>query len=407
MGTASSLMMVLVGGCSDTGDQLDSDGDGLPDDWELHGVDADGNGSIDLDLPALGADPLHKDVFVELDWMEVPGPDGHSDAWLLGALDRVQQAFLAAPIDNPDGQTGIVLHIDAGPESILDPRTSRRWGADSGGSAIAHETDVTLERVVALRATNQASARLRVFRYGVAAHAYAPMANPFCESEQVATIGAAEFGGPHFVVTHRDPAATAVVLNGFVSGDEGSQAGLFMHEFGHTFGLDHGGADGINRKPNYFSAMNYLFIYRGLRIAGEYGHLDYSRFDGVPLNEATLDESRGLSGLVEDGSVRGTLFYCGGGPTTLCLADLPALAEQMVESADITQAIDWNCSGSIDAAPVASNINIQTPGEQLQTQNDWKALDYTSSGAIGPNRNPVDPRRAALTASRPRRVVYD
>src|SRR6185369_4971198 len=30
----------------------DSDGDGLLDDWEQHGIDVDGNGSIDLNLPA-------------------------------------------------------------------------------------------------------------------------------------------------------------------------------------------------------------------------------------------------------------------------------------------------------------------------------------------------------------------
>ena len=47
----------------------DTDGDGLRDDWEMNGVDADGNGTIDLDLPAMGANPLRKDLFVETDWM--------------------------------------------------------------------------------------------------------------------------------------------------------------------------------------------------------------------------------------------------------------------------------------------------------------------------------------------------
>ncbi len=36
---------------------LDSDGDDIPDEWERHGYDADGDGVIDVDLPALGADP--------------------------------------------------------------------------------------------------------------------------------------------------------------------------------------------------------------------------------------------------------------------------------------------------------------------------------------------------------------
>ncbi len=32
-----------------------------------------------------------------------------------------------------------------------------------------------------------------------------------------------------------------------------------MHEFGHTLGLQHGGSDGLNNKPNYLSVMNYTW----------------------------------------------------------------------------------------------------------------------------------------------------
>ena len=56
---------------------IDTDGDGLWDDWEQLGIDADGDGVIDLDLPALGANWRHKDIFVEVDWMDcaVAGSD--------------------------------------------------------------------------------------------------------------------------------------------------------------------------------------------------------------------------------------------------------------------------------------------------------------------------------------------
>ena len=47
----------------------DADGDALPDAWEEDGVDIDGDGTVDLDLPAMGADPRHKDIFVEIDHM--------------------------------------------------------------------------------------------------------------------------------------------------------------------------------------------------------------------------------------------------------------------------------------------------------------------------------------------------
>ena len=46
----------------------DLDGDGLYDLWEEHGIDANFDGVIDVDLPAFGARVDHKDLFVEMDW---------------------------------------------------------------------------------------------------------------------------------------------------------------------------------------------------------------------------------------------------------------------------------------------------------------------------------------------------
>ncbi len=39
-----------------------------------------------------------------------------------------------------------------------------------------------------------------------------------------------------------------------------------MHELGHNLGLQHGGADDWNNKPNYLSVMNYLFQQDGLTV---------------------------------------------------------------------------------------------------------------------------------------------
>jgi hypothetical protein len=47
----------------------DTDGDALRDEWERNGIDANGDGTIDVDLPAMGAKPDRRDVFVELDHM--------------------------------------------------------------------------------------------------------------------------------------------------------------------------------------------------------------------------------------------------------------------------------------------------------------------------------------------------
>ena len=86
----------------------DTDGDGLWDDWETTGIDTNGDGVIDLVLP--GANPLHKDVYVEIDYMDcaVSGgdcatADTHSHRPKAPAIAAVVAAFANANVSNPDG----------------------------------------------------------------------------------------------------------------------------------------------------------------------------------------------------------------------------------------------------------------------------------------------------------------
>ena len=110
----------------------DTDGDALYDVWETDGIDRDGDGTPELDLPAMGADPAHKDVFVEIDHMT-----GHGLSQT--ALDRVVDVFADAPVPNPDGDGGITLHIDNGPASRMDPATGAAWGAESDADELPHQ----------------------------------------------------------------------------------------------------------------------------------------------------------------------------------------------------------------------------------------------------------------------------
>lgn len=84
----------------------DADGDGLLDTWEAEsgGIDGNNDGTPDLNLHALGARPDHKDLFVEIDHGPARGfPDG--------VVRRLVDAFAAAPVENPDGTTGVRLHL--------------------------------------------------------------------------------------------------------------------------------------------------------------------------------------------------------------------------------------------------------------------------------------------------------
>jgi hypothetical protein len=93
---------------------------------------------------------------------------------------------------------------------------------------------------------------------------------------------------------------------GFSLGSRGDQAGTFMHEFGHTLNLRHGGGDNINRKPNYLSVMNYRLGWQACAVPASAG--GGGAFPGgctfsttvLPqtvagsLNEASLDECLGI-----------------------------------------------------------------------------------------------------------------
>ena len=98
---------------------FDSDEDGLPNHWEKTGggVDGDRDGVPDLVLSRFGADPLHKDLFLEMDWLPARTtgyPGGWDNRPSARSLFYLAEVFNAAPVGNPDGSPGIRLHIDAG-----------------------------------------------------------------------------------------------------------------------------------------------------------------------------------------------------------------------------------------------------------------------------------------------------
>src|SRR5262249_46297678 len=132
---------------------VDSDGDGIPDDWETNGINY--NGTV-YKIP--GADPKHKDVYVEVDAMS-QDLDGNGKLNITneaaikkdinldgsvssstqinenlrpapGVLQAVANAFAAAPVTNPDHTSGVRLHFDGDADGVDDgniPLAS--WGS--------------------------------------------------------------------------------------------------------------------------------------------------------------------------------------------------------------------------------------------------------------------------------------
>jgi hypothetical protein len=84
---------------------VDTDGDGLGDGIELR------HGGPEGRLP--GADPLRMDVFLEVDSPPTCGVEG--------AMAATRAAFADAPVENPDGSSGIDLHVAAGTHGVTGP----------------------------------------------------------------------------------------------------------------------------------------------------------------------------------------------------------------------------------------------------------------------------------------------
>lgn len=340
----------------------DSDGDGLWDSWEEFGFDANNDGIVDVDLPAMGADKNHKDIFIEIDYMV----GAHSHQPSAAALQTLINAFNGAPVDNPDGMTGIRLHVDAGPDSIMNPVTSQTWGSLSRASALSHiDTLGGLDAngydwsdFDALKQTNFDAARLPIFHYTVFAHDLGDIVGVSGISRNTSDFAQ---GANDFIVS------LGSWTNGVGSDDE--QGGTLMHELGHNLGLRHGGGDDIHYKPNYLSVMNYSFQTTGLIVGGNSGLFDYSRFTPPDLDENNLDETVGLNGGGAMNSY-GTHWYCPSLQTTNA----------------VNSPIDWNCDGDTIDNPTVADINLgpgyNGAGAVLISQNDWDNLIY-AGGAIG------------------------
>ncbi len=388
----------------------DTDGDGLCDDWEKNGYTDPKTGKF-VDLPHMGANPMHKDIFVQTDYMVFEGGCGPTGTCVVGhshqpnpdALAIVTAAFANAPVNNPDGTTGITLHVDCGISCVMNPLTGETWGALSRANGMPENLDLgespcdvpkkgpqscynfTQFNTIAddqdqFGNSHFPTSRAPIFHYALFAHDLdiECMDNSKNPPKQVicGVTGISEgIPGSRFIVSLGSYFANV--------GTAWNQAGTFMHELGHNLGLHHGGLDDTQWKPNYLSVMNYSFQFEGLIEGGINGQFDYSEFPSIPvLNEYALTESVGLNG-GPDLANYGTAYYCPGADPVV----VPGASVGRRDVGDANGPIDWNCDGSIDTSvqsDVAATGIPFVPGLPvvLNSSEDWNHLVYTG-GSIG------------------------
>jgi len=365
----------------------DADEDGLQNEWEINGFPAPTG--VVVDLAAMGANPLHKDLFIEVDWMrQTSDSPRQTTQYRLSetAIQLVVDAFSAAPVSNPaplagNPISGIHLHIDHGPESQLHWGATQTWGTLSRSNAVPYTRLLDLDNnglePIRIMNANLGAGRSEIFRYGLMIDGLGAT-NEDGIFQQVRASGLALW----------TPGSLFMVALGVTGNSNIPLAGTFMHEFGHTLGLTHGGPAKAGStlaseeyKPTYLSVMNYSYQFSGLIRDGRGGFLDFSRFDETEiteLDEGRLNESLGLNGQTTDARRYGVTYFC------------PDRQKATIVQA--TAPINWNCNSNQDGQALiepewtSSNINLNNgPGrraehpttpEILRSYDDWANIYY-------------------------------
>lgn len=255
-GTKTKPGLSTVGfDCSRAADMADTDGDGINDGWEVLGRR---DKTPHQPLPRWGANPMHKDIFLEVDFMlrcPSQNPSNASERMMTENKARrmVQlysdkiinnngpviskqsiQRLRSFQLRNPDGLPGINLHIDSGrvPQSISDMTLYGDWGGHN--DVEAEENSNTECGFSGAEVSNVWRTQMELVRRGIFHYALAYK------------------GGGGQTQENK-------IFSSWAMDDELNPA----HELAHSLGLGHSGPAGwrgaidANCKPNYASIINY------------------------------------------------------------------------------------------------------------------------------------------------------
>jgi hypothetical protein len=332
-------------------------------------ADADGDGLSDSVEAQLGSSPLHRDVFVEVDWFVV---NGKSMKPRKGFDAIVTDIFDSAPVNNPDGTPGIRIHISY--SDAIHINNSALGYFNSKGNYVWDDFDI-------VKAAYFTPSRYHTHHYCLFVKDIGdPNGQPLGWSGISRNGSKFSAGASDFIV-----ALGGSYWWNYPKKKEykWTQAGTFAHEFGHQLGFKHGGGDHVNYKPNLLSLMNYSFQSDGIPFTASNGDryfiYDFSRQQLPTLIEGNLNENTGLGSKASDltdvyglgGGVFGTSWYHWNG------------SEYHGQGTwDATGFVDWNQDG-FSSSSLSGDINQDGKITKLKGKNQWGQKLSFSGGWIG------------------------
>jgi uncharacterized repeat protein (TIGR01451 family) len=379
-------------------------GDGLLDCWKVDGIDANGDGIIDFTLPGCPSvcpSKMHHDLYLEIDSYatcppatgpQLPAPPTCAPSQAIA--DALTAAFNNAPVPNPDGTTGIHLHVLLGDSTLeLNPPSGTTLALNlppctplnADGSEPAGQDFASLKQQFFGTATERADAN----------HQNILAAKSFVYHYMISAPTLAGSGASGCSQLPGQDASIALGTWSFSSADLApSWEGTIMHELGHNLGLRHGGGPAIdtatngsklsaNCKPNYLSVMSYAFQMPDRPVPVANWKLDYSRLQLPTLTEGTstmglLNETSGVFGTPANQAALTGLVTAFSVPTRTGGRQI------LVPSASV--AINWDADKAAPPGPPnlifddANNFGALSgcPGgdSTLSGWDDWKNLIY-------------------------------
>jgi len=277
----------------------DTDGDGIPDYIELHGIDyLDDDNEIQTDT-AIICDPCRESIAVQVDYMADDDPgNAHTHRPVNAAIDEAVEMFDNAP---RAAVTGDACPYDGYPLH------------DSGVDLLVDISEEPLDMA-------EMSVDCYCFDWGIIPYLPFHRSPYYHHSAWVHSLGGTastgrscvnpDFVGTTFLVSLGDTCDQEYCDNfpeycdqfcdlGITqNGGTRIQAVTFVHELGHNLGLRHGGdVNNPSFKANYLSVMNYKWRNYGLIDEAGNTWIDYSRNELGTLDKRYLDEEIGIPGV--------------------------------------------------------------------------------------------------------------